>query len=671
MKHPLFKTGMRALKSSGKLKLFFLNFFVSGLLYSGVSAQPYDINAHDAFMSNHYVRHSIINYTYNNGAEGQIAVSNLVDDSNNPTNQFSVICYGDPVTPLTIDYSVPKMYTVQMHTTAKVVGVTKYDNTRICVTAFTQDGSMNKILYYFLDCSDFNTIPTITSTHEITAGSGSIHLFPMHSIAYQGKIYTCGFLQNINQTTNPTDIIWTDPRKSFVASLMPGDNTADAITWETPLWPTVSPSAGGYADHDFAIRLKEINGELIVMGSGNGYGSYVTGWSGGTVTVPVAWAWNSKIDPFLAATNPTSSKYYGETIAPMFYSSDNPHVGHFSTDITEDRDNPGQYYNLFKGIYLHASGIAHLEANLDISPSLTANSIYQFLPETPSGHTISPSSLASGTYVMHGTKPWSRHPSLPAYVVPFSTHFNLNWAAGTLTGTAASGFIHTNLSGNDVPYFGGYPLFNNTHPGYNSISEHPVSAVQTPNGDFTMMGVFNQNSLLKPRVIHTDPWGSTTCPGTQNMSAQELAGFQLMNINSQLQQFDMPLNTDIFDCNNNIPLGNISNDGYFNAICSIGGGSYYKNGITEIQSVAKVSGIHVYPVPVTDELTIETGAESAQNETTEILILDMTGKPISKKHSFSGAGVHKIDFRNLPSGVYFMQIFNGNNLLETKKVTKI
>ena len=105
-----------------------------------------------------------------------------------------------------------------------------------------------------------------------------------------------------------------------------------------------------------------------------------------------------------------------------------------------------------------------------------------------------------------------------------------------------------------------------------------------------------------------------------------------------------------------------------NWIGTLWGGVYVfnKNGIPNSiqESLLEKDKLHVYPIPVNEQLTFE--LDSKEN-ISYIEILTIQGKPI--KHIFVGSNQQIVYVGELPKGVYVTLIYYGNKLI-TKKIIK-
>jgi hypothetical protein len=85
---------------------------------------------------------------------------------------------------------------------------------------------------------------------------------------------------------------------------------------------------------------------------------------------------------------------------------------------------------------------------------------------------------------------------------------------------------------------------------------------------------------------------------------------------------------------------------------------------TGLKDVFSRSGIHSYPNPVSNELTIHHDNPSSLQS---VLVFDSVGKLISPKQSFSGKEM-KIDFSNEATGMYMVQVRDGEKVRSFKVV---
>jgi hypothetical protein len=82
--------------------------------------------------------------------------------------------------------------------------------------------------------------------------------------------------------------------------------------------------------------------------------------------------------------------------------------------------------------------------------------------------------------------------------------------------------------------------------------------------------------------------------------------------------------------------------------------------------------IEIFPIPCSQQITIRNLIQNTQDQTqnTIIKIFDAGGKEVMSCGLINQAEETRVDMRNLPCGVYFMQIKTGN-AIATRKVIKI
>jgi hypothetical protein len=74
----------------------------------------------------------------------------------------------------------------------------------------------------------------------------------------------------------------------------------------------------------------------------------------------------------------------------------------------------------------------------------------------------------------------------------------------------------------------------------------------------------------------------------------------------------------------------------------------------------------VYPNPTTGALTIE--YKSATDGTIELHVFDVTGKlmQVQSNSAFAGTNTYHLDLNSLNSGIYLLEIKNGNEVTHSK-----
>ncbi|MHB1277874.1 MAG: T9SS type A sorting domain-containing protein [Bacteroidia bacterium] len=87
--------------------------------------------------------------------------------------------------------------------------------------------------------------------------------------------------------------------------------------------------------------------------------------------------------------------------------------------------------------------------------------------------------------------------------------------------------------------------------------------------------------------------------------------------------------------------------------------------------------IRYYPNPVQKVLTIEVQLEYLDEyESVEVKIVNLLGQEMIKAISMDLNGINneiRIDMADVPSGVYFLEVYsmiNGNSVKQTRKITK-
>lgn len=107
------------------------------------------------------------------------------------------------------------------------------------------------------------------------------------------------------------------------------------------------------------------------------------------------------------------------------------------------------------------------------------------------------------------------------------------------------------------------------------------------------------------------------------------------------------------------------------------GSSSVSFGVQQPYEISQITGtddldlsniIHIFPNPVSDNLTIKIDAEHGQNQILTAKIIDVHGKQIS---TFTlDQETQTIESNSWPQGVYFIQIFNTQNQSRTYKIIK-
>ena len=85
-----------------------------------------------------------------------------------------------------------------------------------------------------------------------------------------------------------------------------------------------------------------------------------------------------------------------------------------------------------------------------------------------------------------------------------------------------------------------------------------------------------------------------------------------------------------------------------------------------MSSVVKIS--RLYPNPTAGYVTLELSVEATDK--TMIRVIKATGQLILERQAQSGECLHELDVSNLPTGLYFLQVFNGDRLIAAEKFVK-
>lgn len=88
---------------------------------------------------------------------------------------------------------------------------------------------------------------------------------------------------------------------------------------------------------------------------------------------------------------------------------------------------------------------------------------------------------------------------------------------------------------------------------------------------------------------------------------------------------------------------------------------------TALKRLTADGGINVYPNPSSDRITVDLGSDDMVNESSRIEIYNVIGKPVLK--SFSDGQKTDLDISQLPKGIYFVKIYEGNSV-HTSKILK-
>jgi hypothetical protein len=189
-----------------------------------------------------------------------------------------------------------------------------------------------------VDADDPGNRPMIYNAYRLVDQAGG-NLYPTSAV-FDGNqtLFICG----IYTTTSPypNEPTLADSKDAFVASLDLMSGTANIVTYSsavnsTPPLP-VSPWAGAFNDYDAALRLRIINGNLMVVGSANG--TALTWWQSGGG--PLLWRFVNYSETWVANIDMTNlsivhDSHFGTQTAPS-YTDPSDGEGTYGIDIIED-----------------------------------------------------------------------------------------------------------------------------------------------------------------------------------------------------------------------------------------------------------------------------------------------------------------------------------------------
>ncbi|MBS1630932.1 MAG: T9SS type A sorting domain-containing protein [Bacteroidetes bacterium] len=158
------------------------------------------------------------------------------------------------------------------------------------------------------------------------------------------------FICGIYTTTSPypNEPTLADSKDAFVASLDITNGNTLFMTYSSNVNPTfplpVSPWNGDFNDYDAALRMRIINGNLMVVGSANGTATTVYHGPSGPLYRPVNYSetWVANVDMSSLAIKYDS--HFGSGFAPE-YTDPSDGEGTYGLDILEDKlSSNGDYY---------------------------------------------------------------------------------------------------------------------------------------------------------------------------------------------------------------------------------------------------------------------------------------------------------------------------------------
>ncbi len=532
----------------------------------------------------------------------------------------------------------------------RVVSIATYEAHRFVITV--QARRMNQYNHVISIMVDDNG--NVMNQYDFIAPSTyGKEIYPMHSVIMQDQLYICGYVSI--GADFPNDPRYTDSRTAFVGKIDLNTNVSDVHYYSSTqnLNTVTNPSWNNlYNDYDAAMRLRNFDTRLFVMGSANGSATL----SGSSNTINASKAWVSEIDP--ATLAPISTGYYGSsTVANT--TTPSTLNGSYALDVNRDNLN-NAFYALSNDLSANTWRITHLSNSLAISvPGSGSNSVAYTTTASIKGSGIYPWNSSSNRFTLFGmvgsdvplvnTSAYGSTIESPTGgAIPFVMGLDLSYSSSGIAYASAKG----NVLGNQLSYASGLG-YQEPHWTNGTMGEwcNPAFGMQSePFGgtdDMILMGHYlNATSArVNPRFLSTTGEGYVqTCPSAERMTY----GLGLVNLQSATvtatnedgvtRRLDYPVDMNLFDLDAEYECE--ATNIYRTA----------KPGATAMAEVSDAKGI--YPNPATDQVTIQLGKEVKADATVKVILTDITGRVVLTQEGNANGTLLQLALPKLTAGMY-------------------
>ncbi len=487
------------------------------------------------------------------------------------------------------------------------------------------------------------------------------HLFPSHSIVMNGYLYICGYTNTRGEW--PVDPLFFHDKSAFVARMDMNNGATNIRFYNTNLNTNGVTNInwdGTINDYDAAMRLKNINGRLYVLGSANG--STTLGTS--TSTINGSKAWVSQLN--LTTLAPLSSGFYGNSSVPASFWP-NTANGSYALELIADTQTPNTFYCLSNDLNNNTWKLAHLGSTLALSvPTSGSNSIYYsttasiksngMFPTTNGGNRISLYGMVGTAVPLASSTAYGSVISSPVNgAIPFVIGMDLGYSNAGISYNNQWGAVEgNNLSyATSLDYQQPFWTQGGLREWCNLPFAHQFDPLSGSSDDLAMIGHFknNTNSAINPRFLATNGDGKiATCPSDQQMTLG-------LGYTSQTG-VTISLNTDLGNpYGNNYPVDEADLLLYDELECSAT--SVYRTAKPG-SAIAETDVKGIYPNPASDHVTIQLGKDAQDGAAVKVVLSDVTGRIVYSSQANAAGGRLELNLPRLTAGMYQASVVFGD-----------
>ncbi|MBS1628798.1 MAG: T9SS type A sorting domain-containing protein [Bacteroidetes bacterium] len=294
--------------------------------------------------------HLFVNMPPTGTKDGYLAIGNRTAGSSR--DQVHLLCIPDASTGIAVTgYNIDVMNATDLRAVAITPAGTSAGGNPANALVLQARGDQNippdHIDVLLTDASDPGAVPMIYNAYRLVDQAGG-NLYPTSAV-FDGNqtLFICG----IYTTTSPypNEPTLADSKEAFVASLDLTNGTTNFMTYSSMVNTTfplpIAPWGGNFNDYDAALRMRIINGNLMVVGSANGTATTLYHGAGSVILyrqVNYSETWVANID--MSSLNITSQSKFGTQQAPEYTTPENGE-GTYGLDIMEDKmSSNGDYY---------------------------------------------------------------------------------------------------------------------------------------------------------------------------------------------------------------------------------------------------------------------------------------------------------------------------------------
>jgi len=519
-------------------------------------------------------------------------------------------------------------------------------------------GAMNRIGVVFMDA-----LGNISSSVAIDqpASAAMRNLYPMHTLAYKGKLYICGY--SVADALYPADPTFLDQKRAFIASL---DMKSSAITLKdfnsTQYSGSIPfPYPGGVNDYDMANRLKILNGRLYVLGSANGAAySYTAGYP--IYYINSSKAWVAEINQTTLA--PVTESFFGKDMT-LPYVTPISTDGSFGVDIVEDKETPGEFYVYNNSMNTKCWWMSHVDNTLKITTPMYGNSsiCYPIGGSYKGFGAFNVPNTTTNRITMYGTVGTNVPLTNPGVygtiienvtngAVPFAMSMDVSYDATMgVSWSSESGY----LEGNAIGYATGLnyeaPFFSQSGMGEWCTVAFGIQADPANGNSHLQMagyvGLPAGSGSVQPRLLRSDANGKTySCPTSQELDLSLLGPVGLNDYPSQIKIDDV---TPIVKA---ISVKRSKLDLIKDYDCSNSG--VYRTAQPGAMELGSSKGL--YPNPANDQVTVMLGSDAAEGATVKVTLTDITGRVVLVNETQATGGKLVLNLARFTAGVYQVRV---------------